>query len=162
MDEVGYFQRVMNKVDILSDEEFMRMIMQIQEKSEIEIAMQEIEDMAYHPSLKKDITADSMCVILKALQEKTEGNTGTNCGCDALEEEHPDKAIEIVKKWGEEHPVKTLLDKFFEVFPNASKDKRGTPLVIFPRQFGYKDDGCCVSNEGCLECWSQAYVEVEK
>lgn len=34
-------------------------------------ATQEVEDMAYHPSLKKELTTESMCVILKVLKEIT-------------------------------------------------------------------------------------------
>ena len=44
--------------------------------SEIEKAMQEIEDMAYHPSMKTDITGESMATILQALQEKAEREDG--------------------------------------------------------------------------------------
>ena len=44
--------------------------------NEIEKAIQEIEDMAYLPSLKKEISAASMCVILRTLQEKTNREKG--------------------------------------------------------------------------------------
>jgi len=89
-------------------------------------------------------------------------DNGMDSDCNILERDYPDEAIAIVQKWGEEHPVKSLIDKFFEIFPNAMKDKDGLPERFCPRQFGYKDDGCYLPNDKCVECWSQPYVEVEK
>lgn len=58
-------------------------------------------------------------------------NVGSNCdGCvlrnnlykmDCLiyELEHPEEAVAAVGKWVEEHPVKTRMDKFLEIYPDA-------------------------------------------
>lgn len=81
--------------------------------------------------------------------------------CYTLECKHCDEAIAIVKKWGEKHRVKTLLDVFFEIFPNTTKGKDELPEHFCPRQFGYNDYGCRCSDK-CVECWSQPYEEVEK
>ena len=39
--------------------------------------------------------------------------------CDIFIKKHPLKAVEIVKKWAAEHPVKTRQSEFLEMFPNA-------------------------------------------
>lgn len=39
--------------------------------------------------------------------------------CRAWEEEHPEEAVEVVKKWSAEHPVKTRQSEFLKMFPNA-------------------------------------------
>lgn len=77
--------------------------------------------------------------------------------CDVTD--NLDKAIAIVQKWGEEHPVVTLMDKFFEVFPGAKKNKDGTP-TIRPEALGY-DGSCYRCQAECLKCWSQHYTEAK-
>lgn len=79
--------------------------------------------------------------------------------CSVLETEYPDEAIAIVQKWGEEHPVKTLMEKFFEVFPNAPKHGYGMPKQICVQKVGYKSIGNCQGSHECLKCWSQPYRE---
>ena len=78
--------------------------------------------------------------------------------CREFRGECPDEAIAIVKKWGDEHPVKTLLDKFFEVFPGAMKRDNHLPSLC-PVSVGYKKGKCNGTNESCIECWSQPYIE---
>ena len=39
--------------------------------------------------------------------------------CRACEEEHPEEAVEVVKKWSAEHPKKTRQSEFLKMFPNA-------------------------------------------
>lgn len=77
--------------------------------------------------------------------------------CDVTD--NLDKAIAIVQKWGKEHPVVTLMDKFFEVFPDVPRDGYKTPKNLCPRQFGYDDFKCVSSNLNCSKCWSRPYVE---
>ena len=76
--------------------------------SEIEKAIQEIEDMANHPSLKTNITAQSMCLILKALQEKAEREKPKPLTVKQLEKMHG-QAVFCVDakgegKWALVHP----------------------------------------------------------
>ena len=52
---------------------------------QIERAIQEVEDMAYHSNLKKDITAESMCVIIRELQE----NIIKKKGCEYCQNHTP-------------------------------------------------------------------------
>ena len=71
-----------------------------------------------------------------------------------------DEAIAIVQKWGEEHPVITLMDKFFEVFPSVQKSDDGVPVGICPIAVGYHNIIKCGHIKGdCIVCWSQPYIE---
>lgn len=82
-------------------------------------------------------------------------NNGTKSDCDWLENEITEKAIEIVYNWGKEHPVKTMMQDFFEKFPNAPKDDDGTPQCC-PKNCGYTEkDYCGDLYENCLMCWSR-------
>lgn len=86
-------------------------------------------------------------------------NNGTNFGCAQLEIISPEKAIEIVYNWGKEHPIKTMMQDFFEKFPNAPKGEDGTPECC-PYQCGYVEakDGFCGCEDpdfDCFKCWSR-------
>ncbi len=66
---------------------------------------------------------------------------------------NPEEAVAIVQKWAEEHPVKTILDDFFEKFPNAPRKKSGEPIVC-PESLGYRTErnGC---HTECYDCWNR-------
>ena len=40
-----------------------------------------------------------------------------------FEMQHPEEAVAAVEKWAEEHPVKTRMDKFLEIYPNADVER---------------------------------------
>ena len=81
--------------------------------------------------------------------------------CFTFQTKHPEKAIEIVKKWAEENPVKTYMSYFFEKFPNALKDEdNGQPLACVEDIYGEIPEvtqGCLSTN--CLNCWKREYKE---
>lgn len=52
---------------------------------------------------------------------------GEDCG--DFEMNYPEKAIAIVEKWAEEHPVKTRQSEFLKLFPNAPTGEDGLLLV---------------------------------
>ena len=70
---------------------------------------------------------------------------------------HPDEAIKIFVKWAAENPEKTIMDDFFEKFPNASRASSGIPEAC-AKQIGYIKK-CHHIN--CNECWRQPLDEVE-
>lgn len=41
-------------------------------------------------------------------------------GCDELEFIFPEKAVDIVQKWAEQHPAKTRQSEFLKIYPNAA------------------------------------------
>lgn len=73
-----------------------------------------------------------------------------------------------VQEWSDEHPVtetKTYADDFFEKFPNAPKEKDGTPMCCRASVYG---DGSCderytglgYENE-CIPCWNEPYEKMD-
>lgn len=85
-------------------------------------------------------------------------------GCKRWIRNHPEEAVAIVQKWSEEHPEKTMLQDFFEKFPNAPKHKDGHPEIC-PWAVGYMASEKCPNSKNengvvCLECWNRP-LEVE-
>ena len=53
-----------------------------------------------------------------------------------------DNADEIVDNWVKEHPAKTYMQDFFEKFPNAPKEKNGTPKICIKNIYNNLDINC--------------------
>lgn len=88
-------------------------------------------------------------------------NNGLNISCSLLERAHPERAEELVEKWGNEHPVKTRLDKLLEIFPKA--EIVGSSVGMCPK-FVNKEYNC--PDDSCQECrdryWLGEYEEQKK
>lgn len=81
---------------------------------------------------------------------------GCYVSCSSFEIEHPLEATEIVRKWAEEHPIKTRKDVLLEKFPNAKlKDKCGGYLIC-AKYLGLCSD---CENNNCFECWNKGVEE---
>ena len=76
------------------------------------------------------------------------------CGCFELA--CPEKAIAIVQKWSDEHPVKTFLQDLLEHYPNTQLYD-GHPDFC-PSDLGYESKISC-GRIGCVECWNQPVKE---
>lgn len=87
-------------------------------------------------------------------------NNNCNQICKTLFTNHPDRAIEIIQAWSDEHPVKTRLDDVKERFPNVSLDDEGIPCFS-PSVLGYCGD-CdrCRNweNSYTRNCWDEPLV----
>ena len=81
-----------------------------------------------------------------------ESKYSVNCSELRLEEDFPEKAVEIVKKWSEEHPQKTRLTEFLEKYPNANLDFNGIPMIC-TRHLDTTRNIMCDSN--CVACWNE-------
>ena len=79
--------------------------------------------------------------------------------CISFEMYHPEKAIEIVQKWSDEHPRRTYLTEFLEHYPSAQLNDKGLPLIC-PHLLGLMRRDDCRAN--CIECWSQPIEDGEE
>lgn len=100
--------------------------------------------------ISSDICTGKKCYICPLSAYKN----GRNLSCRTFELEYPVEAIEIVRKWAEEHSIKTRKDVLKKAFPNASIDdncvlKLGLCSI----------DDCSNINGDCFKCWN---TEVEK
>lgn len=63
-------------------------------------------------------------------------------------------AVAKVEQWSQSHPRKTIMQDFFEKFPNAPKNKNSEPMTC-PYNCGY-GNFCCEQVSGiCYDCWSR-------
>lgn len=80
--------------------------------------------------------------------------SGDTMLCSDFERIYPEKAIEIVQKWSDEHPQKTYLSELLERFPNISLDNDGTPNFC-PYRLGLMSIDDCRNDGNCVMCWNQ-------
>lgn len=73
------------------------------------------------------------------------------CDCDSKDIV---ELVEIVEKWAQEHPQKTMMQDFFEKFPNAPRTKTGEPMIC-PYNCGHGNFSCEQANGTCYNCWSR-------
>lgn len=90
----------------------------------------------------------------------SDSNNKTKETCSNFIMLHPEEAEEIIKKWAEEHPQKTLLQDFLEKYPNAPIDRYGTPGLC-PYSVGYSKNASndCRTYSSCKECWNRPLEE---
>ena len=77
------------------------------------------------------------------------------CGFPACQvKDFPEKAVEVVQRWSDEHPVKTRLDDLLEKHPKFEVHPNGYPCLR-PFMFGYcKDCGSCALSPTSV-CWDE-------
>lgn len=94
-----------------------------------------------------------------------------NMSCSDFIVQCPQKAIEIVQRWSNEHPPKTLLTEFLERYPNAKMNGDGFPSNIVPCSLGLieRKDICknrCLyfydKGHPCYDCWNTPIEESEE
>lgn len=93
----------------------------------------------------KDSCGD--CGLYKFFQE-------SNIHCIELLECCPEESVNLVEQWSQAHPQKTIMQEFFEKFPNALKDSFGSPCLCLA-DLGYEEKNCGAMNYDCLKCWSR-------
>nr|WP_303999180.1 hypothetical protein [Ruminococcus bromii] len=84
-----------------------------------------------------------------------------NLSCTNFEMHYPEKAIEIIQKWSNEHPQKTYLTELLKNYPNAKLGENGVPMNMCPSILGLQDLENC-GEISCVECWNQPVKESEK
>ena len=71
---------------------------------------------------------------------------------ECIEDISIEEAVNIVDKWSNEHPRKTMLQHFIKEHPKA-RFENGIPLVC-PFQLGYTDEDKCYFYRDCKKCWN--------
>lgn len=80
--------------------------------------------------------------------------------CSDFETFYPEKAIEVVQRWSDEHPQKTFLTEFLKNYPNAPLVDDGTHKGVCLRALGLMDIDNCDDN--CVKCWNQPIKDGEE
>lgn len=89
-------------------------------------------------------------------------NNGTSglVSCTTFEMLNPEKAIEIVQRWSDEHPQKTYLSEFLKNHPNVLLNDDGTPAFC-PYKLGLMGADDCRKDGNCVKCWNQPIEDGE-
>lgn len=106
-------------------------------------------------------TKNGLCKIKCSNCPLCSNNNGEGLSCPTFEMYYPEKAIEVVQKWSNEHPRKTYLSEFLKNYPNALLDKNGVPQNLCPSRFGLKNLENC-GEISCVECWNQPIEDGEE
>ncbi len=85
-------------------------------------------------------------------------NSGGELYCEELEILYPERAIEIIEKWSQEHPQKTFLSDFLEKYPKANLNNDGIPNDVCPDALGYEEEQDWCDGK-CVECWNRPLEE---
>lgn len=90
-------------------------------------------------------------------------DTTDNMACSDFETFYPEKAIQIVQRWSDEHPPKTYLTEFLKHYPNALLDDDGAPKGICAYRLGLTTiDECRKKGGNCVRCWNQPIEDGEE
>lgn len=81
-------------------------------------------------------------------------NNNKGQSCTAFEMLNPEKAIEIVQRWSDEHPQKTYLSELLKNHPNTLLNDDGTPTFC-PYRLGLMGADDCRKDGNCAKCWNQ-------
>lgn len=82
-------------------------------------------------------------------------NNNKGLSCTGFEMLYPEKAIEIVQRWSDEHPQKTYLSELLKAFSNVQLNDSGMPKGMCPHELGLKDIDCGKTDNACVKCWNQ-------
>lgn len=83
--------------------------------------------------------------------------------CSDFETLYPEKAIEIVQKWSDEHPQRTYLSELLKTFPNTQLNDSGTPKEMCPHELGLNEiEDCGKTDNACVKCWNQPIEDGKK
>lgn len=105
----------------------------------------------YVKTLRRLCKSKERCSECKLYNKK-----GSYCIVDT--NEYTEKAVQIVEKWGKEHPVKTRQSEFLKRFPNAKT--MGGVIAICPNDIDstYRNMEYC-DHSFCEECGKKYWNE---
>lgn len=114
-----------------------------------------MDTVKYFRAKKRMVKYEYDCSIPCEKCPMCKNNNGTGLGCEDLQYEQPETAVEIVEKWAEENPPQTRQQKLLEVFPSARITENGI-IVICPMAMN-KRFVCQLPN--CGECREKFWLE---
>lgn len=87
-------------------------------------------------------------------------NNGEGLPCPEFEMYYPEKTIEAVQRWSDEHPQKTFLSELLKNYPNVPHEEDGPPINFCPNDLGLTMTEACDNN--CVRCWNQPIEDGEE
>lgn len=65
----------------------------------------------------------------------------------------PELMVKVVEEWSKANPQKTMMQDFFEKFPNAPKLTNGCPKICPDNIYGHDYIKICTND--CPQCWNR-------
>ena len=86
-------------------------------------------------------------------------SSGEETFCEQMLWEEPEKAIDMMQKWSDDHQPETIEEHFYKVLPHASiiYDNLCCQILDYELE-AYDDTGDCWGRH-CKECWKRPYEE---
>ena len=100
-------------------------------------------------------TKNGLCEIKCSNCPLCSNRNGEGLPCPEFEMYYPEKAIEIVQRWSDEHPRRTYLSEFLKNYPNARLKIDGTPKGVCLYHLGLISVDDCKKDPNCIKCWNQ-------
>lgn len=108
-------------------------------------------------------TKNGLCKIKCSNCPLCSNNNGEGLSCPTFEMYYPEKAIEVVQRWSDEHPQKTYLTDLLEKYLNIPLDNNGIPAYVCPHDLGLMSvEDCKKDSDKCVECWNQLIKDGEE
>ena len=92
----------------------------------------------------------------------SECKNGEKVGCSTFQILYPQKAIEIVQKWSDEHPRETIFEHFKKILPNMDNRISSDICDFCPSCLDRNIldiDICKLENNCCIRCWNRDYED---
>jgi hypothetical protein len=111
------------------------------------------------------VTRDRMCKSFNGCCNGCEVKKRMGAGdvCIYYMKQHPQEVVEIVERWGKEHPRKTRQSEFLKMFPRASMASNGTIDFCpnsFDEEFACPEKGKFDHSEcECPDCRRKYWLE---
>ena len=111
------------------------------------------------------VTRDRMCRSFNGRCNGCEVNDrmGVDDMCVYYMDKHPQEVVEIVERWGKEHPLKTRQSELLKMFPRASMTSNGTIDFCpesFDEEFACPEKGKFYRGEReCPDCRMKYWLE---
>ena len=114
-------------------------------------------DVLEYFKIKKRMTNKCEMKCDKCLLGCNKNSRGVSCS--GLETNYPKEAIQIVERWGKEHPLISNVDKYKEII----KETFGDNLIdVCDKQVPNFKCSNFRSCDECIEFWDSEYIEKEK
>ena len=119
--------------------------------SKTEVFLKELDRMCRYYSITQNNVGEESCKNCPI----SIANNGRDVSCTNFLTKYPQKAIEIVRKWSDQNPIKTRQSEFLKVFPNAHLING--VINICPKT-AFFDFGDCPTQKTCDNCRKEYWL----
>ena len=106
--------------------------------------------------------SNRMCHSFDSCRECPASDSSGHCKIHLSDEYSTEEQVDIVKKWSNEHPIKTRQSVFLEQYPEARIRSDGV-LSVCPAAISSEhrlnDGRCSCSSKSCVDCCREFWMQ---